>query len=144
MVMKFFKCPVCGNVIIKCIDSGVVPHCCGQEMEELVPESMDKLIELHLPVVKCKEVKTPECQNLYCTRVYVGEKPHPMSKEHHISFICMETKEGMEMRMLPIDKPADVWFCSAEKPTAVYSYCNLHELWKEEKCKHTDKCSSDN
>ncbi len=30
---KYYKCPLCGNVIKMIEDSGVVPYCCGEEME---------------------------------------------------------------------------------------------------------------
>lgn len=35
MVKTFYKCPFCGNVIVKVVDSGITPYCCGFEMVEI-------------------------------------------------------------------------------------------------------------
>ena len=37
MATKFYKCPHCGNVIVKMVDGGPVPVCCGEPMNELDP-----------------------------------------------------------------------------------------------------------
>ena len=54
MTTRFFLCKRCGNVIIKIVDSGVVPVCCGEEMVELRPNRTDVGMEKHVPVVECK------------------------------------------------------------------------------------------
>lgn len=37
MAVKFFKCTICGNVVMKVVYSGVAVVCCGKKMEELEP-----------------------------------------------------------------------------------------------------------
>lgn len=121
MAVKFFKCPVCGNVIMKVVDAGVSVVCCGKKMEELEPNTVDASGEKHVPVVK----KLDDCK----IKVEVGSVPHPMLPEHHIVFIYVETEEG-GIRIDLKDKPeAEVCICNA-RPIAVYEYCNLHGLWK--------------
>ena len=121
---KFYKCPICGNIHISVIDSGVVPVCCGQEMKELVAGETDGAREKHVPVVTRKE---GSCAVL----VEVGSVPHPMLPEHHIAFIYAETEHGGQLRYLDVDKPAIAEFCEGkDKIVAVYEYCNLHGLWK--------------
>ena len=121
MKVKFFKCNHCGNVIIKVVDSKVPVVCCGEKMVELVANTEEASVEKHLPVV----TRIDDC-NL---KVEVGSVAHPMLPEHHIAFIYLETENG-GMRIDLIDKPEAVFCVCADKPIAVYEYCNLHGLWK--------------
>lgn len=121
MATKFFKCNVCGNVVVKLVDSGVVPFCCGDEMTELKSGSSDGKFEYHLPVVE----QIDDCK----VKVRVGAEPHPMTDKHYIEFIYLETEHGGQIRYLkPGDKAEAVFVCN-EKLLSVYVYCNLHGLW---------------
>ena len=51
MATKFYKCLLCGNVVEKVVDSGVSVVCCGKEMMELVPNTVEASGEKHIPVV---------------------------------------------------------------------------------------------
>ena len=51
MAKKFYKCNHCGNVIEKIVDSKVPVVCCGENMHELIPNSVDASNEKHVPVV---------------------------------------------------------------------------------------------
>ncbi|MBP3382498.1 MAG: desulfoferrodoxin [Tidjanibacter sp.] len=122
--MKFYKCNKCGNVVLAAVDSGVVPFCCGEKMEELVANTVDASTEKHVPVVE----KIDDCK----LRIQVGSVEHPMLPEHHISFIYVEFASGGGRLINLKDKPsAEVCVCG-EKVVAVYEYCNLHGLWKTE------------
>lgn len=122
MKTKFFYCPICGNVVVKVIDSGVTPHCCGQEMVELKPGHSDGDGEKHLPVVAFHDGD--------CVKVEVGSQPHPMLPEHHVRLIVLETDRGLHIRHLDQGKPAVAEFCiRGEKALAAYEYCNVHGLW---------------
>lgn len=123
METKFFFCKHCGNVVVKVVDSGVTPLCCGEEMIELVPNTVDAMVEKHLPAIEHLDGGS--------LRVKVGTEPHPMTPEHHIDFLFVETENGNIIRYLnPTGKPlADICICN-EKPVAVYAFCNLHGLWK--------------
>ena len=86
MAIKFFKCRHCGNVIEKVVDSGVAVVCCGEQMEELIPNTVDASGEKHVPVVE----RIDDCR----IKVRVGSVEHPMLPEHHIVFIYVETERG--------------------------------------------------
>ena len=130
MATKFFLCTKCGNVVSKFVDSGVNVFCCGQQMQELVPSTIDSAKEKHLPVVECEKNGT--------IKVKVGSQPHPMTPEHHVSFIYLETEHGGQVKyLMPDQAPEAVFVGCNDKPIAVYEYCNIHGLWKtdvEEPC----------
>ena len=123
MATKFYKCNHCGNVIEKVVDSKVPVVCCGEKMQELIPNTVDASGEKHVPVVTLLD----DCR----IKVEVGSVAHPMTPEHHISFIYVETENG-GIRVNLKDKPEAVVCVCHDKPVAVYEYCNLHGLWKTE------------
>jgi superoxide reductase len=123
MATKFYKCRHCGNVIEKVVNSGVPVVCCGEQMQELVPNTVDASNEKHVPVV----TKLDDCR----IKVEVGSVAHPMLPEHHIAFIYVETENG-GIRVNLTDKPEAVICVCDSKPVAVYEYCNVHGLWKTE------------
>lgn len=123
MATKFYKCNHCGNVIEKVVDKNVPVVCCGEKMEELIPNTVDASGEKHVPVV----TRLDDCR----IKVEVGSVAHPMTPEHHIAFIYVETENG-GIRVNLKDKPEAVVCVCTEKPIAVYEYCNLHGLWKTE------------
>ena len=123
MATKFYRCNHCGNVIVKVVDAGVPVMCCGQKMEELIPNTVDASGEKHVPVATMLEGNR--------LKVEVGSVAHPMLPEHHISFIYVETENGGIQVNLK-DKPEAVVWLGEEKAIAVYEYCNLHGLWKTE------------
>ncbi len=121
MKEKFFICRHCGNLIGILHNAGVPMMCCGQKMEALVPNTTDAAEEKHLPVVTIKDG---------AIFVNVGEVNHPMTKEHYIEWIYVETENGGQRRILKPGDKTTVTFCIGEdKPIAVYAYCNLHGLW---------------
>ena len=123
MTTKFFKCDTCGNVAIKIVDSRVPLVCCGKPMTELVANTVDAATEKHVPVVTCLDDKR--------IKVEVGSVAHPMTPEHHIAFIYVETEAG-GVRVNLSDKPEAIINTYPHKAVAVYEYCNLHGLWKTE------------
>lgn len=125
MATKFYLCTTCGNVIIKCVDSGVGVVCCGKPMKELIPSTEDTSHEKHLPAVEFLEGGK--------IKVKIGKQPHPMMAEHHISFIYLETNKGGQIKYLTSEQaPETEFFLKEETPIAVYEYCNIHGLWKKD------------
>lgn len=123
MATKFFFCTTCGNVVVKFVDSGVKVVCCGQQMQELTPSTEEASVEKHLPVVERLKDGSIKAR--------IGSKQHPMSPEHHISFICLEMEHGVQMKyLMPDESPEAVFPVGNDKPVAVYAYCNIHGLWK--------------
>lgn len=122
MTAVFYKCPHCGNVIVKLVDSGVVPVCCGETMKVLDPRVMDGAKEKHVPALSRAENGT--------LHAVIGETAHPMTPEHHICFIAAETAHSIDVHYLNPAQPAETSFCDCNDAiTAVYEYCNLHGLW---------------
>ena len=121
---KFYICEHCGNVVEMVKDSGVPVMCCGQKMTLLEPGVVEASHEKHIPVVKVEG-------NL--VNVNVGSVDHPMSEEHSILWIYLQTdKGGYRKNLEPGKEPKAVFSLNDEKPVAVYAYCNLHGLWKTE------------
>ena len=127
MEFKLYYCTHCGNIIFKVVDKGVPVMCCGQKMEELVPNTTDAAQEKHVPVVE----KTPHGSGSSVT-VKVGSVEHPMLPEHFIEWIVLETQQGSQIKHLhPGEAPkADFALTAGDEVVAVYAYCNLHGLWK--------------
>ena len=124
-MLKFFKCEVCKNIIIKLADSGVPVSCCVKPMKELVPGAVDGALEKHVPAV------TVDGKNV---KVQIGEVIHPMLEEHFIQFIALETKNGFQVKYLKAgDEPkAEFTVAADDEAVAVYELCNLHGLWVKE------------
>jgi len=121
---KFFICKQCNNLIGMIENKGIPMTCCGEEMTELVPNTVDASGEKHLPEV------TMSGDNMI---VKVGSVPHPMVDEHYIQFIYVQTENGGQRKCLkPGDEPNAEFSFVKDKPVAVYEYCNLHGLWKTE------------
>ncbi len=120
--VKFYKCPVCGN-IVELIEGDIKrTKCCGQEMELLVTNTVDAAVEKHVPVY---EVVDNELV------VTVGEVEHPMSEEHYIMWVLLVTdNRSYRVELKPNDKPV-VKLPYVDNST-LYAYCNLHGLWKNE------------
>lgn len=121
---RFFRCKICGNLVGVIDDSGMPMVCCGENMEELVANKVDAATEKHIP-----EVKIEGC----LLHAKVGSIPHPMTEEHHIEFIYLQTKNGGQIKRLQVGKDAVATFAITEdSPCTVFEYCNLHGLWKLE------------
>ena len=119
---KFYICEHCGNLVGMVNDSGVPLVCCGAKMKQLVPGTVEASHEKHIPVVSV--------ENGVVT-VAVGSVEHPMSAEHSILWVYLETDKGGQRKNLEVGAPPVVKFALGdEKPVAVYAYCNLHGLWK--------------
>ena len=120
--MKFYQCEHCKNIIVYAYSKGVPVVCCGEKMKELVPGTVDAAKEKHIPEVAIEG-------NL--VNVKVGSVTHPMTEEHHIAFIVLETNKGFQKVDLAHDGKPEAVFALAddEKAISVYEYCNLHGLW---------------
>lgn len=123
METRFFKCNVCGNVLIKVFDSNINPSCCGRYVTELKVNMSDEgKEELHLPVIERVDCST--------IKVVISRIEHPMTDKHYIHFVYLETENGGQIKYLSPGKAPEAIFFTTDKPIAVYSYCNLHGLWK--------------
>ena len=122
--MKFYKCNHCQNLIEMVDDRKVNPVCCGEKMMELVPGKVDASLEKHVPVVEVKDG---------VVEVKVGSVAHPMTEEHLIEWIVVETDKGVYRKNLKAGEApmARFMLLDDEKVVNVYAYCNLHGLWQK-------------
>ena len=123
MEQKFYLCEHCGKIVALVKESGVPVMCCGQKMKEIVPGTTEASAEKHIPVY------TVEGNKVYVT---VGSVEHPMSEEHYIEWVSLQSKFGNQRKPLkPGSKPQTCFaLCEGDEVQAVYAYCNLHSLWK--------------
>jgi len=121
---KFFVCNHCKNLIGMIYSSGAPITCCGDLMQEIEANTTDAALEKHVPVVQVEGNKV---------FVQVGSVSHPMTAEHLIEWIYLETEHGGQRKALkPGDAPHAVFCLEDDKPLAVFAYCNLHGLWKSD------------
>ena len=103
-------------------DAGVPMMCCGQKMTKLEAGTVEASIEKHVPSVKVDG---------NTVKVEIGTVAHPMTEEHSILWVYLQTNKGGQRKCLEVGKAPEVTFALAdETPVAVYAYCNLHGLWK--------------
>lgn len=120
--MNILKCKKCGNTIemIDCKSLNI--KCCDENMIELNANSEDASKEKHVPYTEIRE------DMLY---VRIGEINHPMDDNHYIMWIAADYGDSViRFNLNPGDCP-EACFDYIEG-MIIYSYCNLHGLWKKE------------
>ena len=121
---KFYICPHCRNIAEMIYDTDIPLHCCGDEMNQLLPGTVEASTEKHIPAVKVSK---------NAVEVNVGSVDHPMVDVHWIEWVQLVTNKGSYRKWLnPGDVPKVNFLLDNEKPVEVYAYCNLHGLWKTE------------
>lgn len=116
------RCEVCGLTGIILDEDGIIRSCCGQPMQTILHESVSD-DSTHFPIFHEEGRKVT---------VKVSGKAHPMSEEHHIAFIAIQTNLGcMRQDLSPGMEPEAVFTLSEDEHVkAVYAYCNQHGMWK--------------
>ena len=119
----FYRCEMCGNIVELIKDGGGELVCCGKPMKKLEPNTVDAAQEKHVPVYEKKG-------NILS--VQVGSVEHPMTEEHYIEWIAVETPDRIQRRVLrPGEAPKAEFQIDSDK-FRIFEYCNLHGLWKNE------------
>lgn len=126
MSVKFYKCDTCGNIIVKILDGGTIPVCCGHPMRLLYPADTDGAYEKHVPDL---------VMNGRYACITIGSVEHPMTPEHYIQFIFVKTNFSYRWFMLnPGDAPEACFpLDEGEEIEEMYEFCNIHGLWVKEK-----------
>ena len=124
--VEFYECEVCGNVMVKLVDGGVTPDCCGAAMKRVKPKSGDAGREKHTPIVLVNGERVT---------VTVGEVAHPMEEDHFIGFAVLENGRGFDVKELQTNGYPVAQFLLNEDEEAgrVYAWCNKHGLWEAAK-----------
>ena len=122
---KFYVCEHCGNMVNMLHDSEVPMTCCGEEMKEIQANTTDASQEKHVPVITVQEDEVT---------VRIGSVPHPMTEEHKIVWVYLQTEKGEQLNCIDTQDQPETFFklWDDDKVIAVFAYCNLHGLWKTE------------
>ncbi len=110
--VKYYICPVCGNVI-QAIGEAVV-SCCGITLPPAEPEETD--------ADHCMRVETVEDE-------YYVTVEHPMERDHHISFLAAVSDQGIQFAKLYPEGNAEARF-KINRVKRLYAYCNKHGLFQ--------------
>lgn len=122
MEMKFYRCKICGKIIAMVEETGVPTICCGEAMSEIVPNTTDAAVEKHVPVI---------AKNGNIVEITVGSVEHPMTQEHYIQWIAIQTKNGNQRKSLKPGSAPKAAFAlvDGDEVLKAFAYCNLHGLW---------------
>ena len=118
--VRFYTCPVCGNIIG--LIEGNMEHinCCGRPMEKMIPNTVEASVEKHMPIYEKVEDELV---------VRVGKVEHPMEKDHYIMWIALVTdNKTIRVKLYP-EQATETRFPYI-KGAEIYAYCNKHGLWK--------------
>ena len=107
----FYVCPVCGNVI-HAMGEGTY-SCCGIMLPHLEAEAPDEEHGITVEVIDDE---------------YYVTLPHPMSKEHYISFMAYVNWERLQLVKLYPEQEAAARFARFGKGI-LYVYCQKHGLY---------------
>ena len=120
--MRFYQCRNCNQVHIKLIDYDLPVYCCESEADEIIPNNCDGDEDIHIPVIR-------KIGNF--VTINIGKKLHPMVDIHYISFVLLETNQGIQYKYLKKNTLPLVDFIVAndEEILNVYVYCTTHSLW---------------
>ena len=110
--VKFYVCPVCGNVI-QVIGDAVI-SCCGITLPQLEPEEPDAVHGLRVETVEDE---------------YYVTMNHPMRKDHYISFLAAVSDQGVQFIKLYPEGNAEASF-KISRVRKLYAYCNQHGLFQ--------------
>lgn len=105
-----YVCPVCGNVILAAGEAAV--SCCGNP---LTPQEAREADGDHLISAEIVEDE------------YYVSLEHPMTKEHHISFLLAVSDRGAQLVRLYPEENAEARFAVRGVRT-LYAYCSRHGL----------------
>lgn len=108
--MKFYVCPVCGNVI-QSLGNSVV-SCCGITLPALEPETGDSDITI-------ENVEDEQFITIH----------HPMTKMHFISFLAYVTTDRVQFVKFYPEGNAQTRL-SLHGRGELYYYCNRHGLFR--------------
>ena len=110
--MKFYVCPICGNII--CSTGEAVVSCCGIVLPAMEAESEDEAHRLSIEIIEDE---------------YYVTVPHEMSKNHYISYIAAIRDDGYEIKKLYAEGNAEARF-KINRTRYLLFYCNVHGLFK--------------
>ena len=118
-IKKCLKCGAMVEVLEDCTCENCGIKCCGEQMVELIPNSVDAALEKHVPTFERVE-----------DEIFVKVN-HVMEKEHFIEWIAMVTDTRVCKVILYPEQNAECRF-KYIPGAKLYAYCNKHGLWTSE------------
>ena len=112
LMVRFYVCPLCGNVISSIGD--VVVSCCGIVLPPLEAEPSDEDHTIRVEVVEDEFFVTVD---------------HPMEKEHFISFLAAVSDKTTQFVKLYPEGNAEARF-KINRVKKLYAFCNRHGLFE--------------
>ncbi|MBO4360550.1 MAG: hypothetical protein J5822_06705 [Eubacteriaceae bacterium] len=109
--VKFYVCPVCGNVTISTGNAEVT--CCGRKLR---PERVGQSRGIKA------EVSGSE---------YIVSCGHPMTKDHYFSFFAAESDDGVQYVRLYPESKAEARF-TRQGVKRIYVYCTVDGLYAKD------------
>lgn len=109
---KWYVCPVCANVVYA--TGAAVISCCGIPLPPQEPEESDEDHGIEVQWVEDE---------------YLATADHPMTKDHHLSFLAAVSDGGVQLVKLYPEGPALARF-RMDGVRRVYGYCNRHGLFE--------------
>ena len=109
---KFYVCPVCGNLLHS--TGSAVISCCGITLPPLEAEEPDEAHQITIEPVEDE---------------YFISIPHPMTKQHFISFIAFVTSDRVQFIKLYPEGNAETRI-QRRGSGYLYLYCNRHGLFR--------------
>lgn len=108
---RLYVCPICGNLIQAAGDAAL--SCCGVKLPPLEAEEPDAGHQIRIETIEGE--------------LYVRVE-HPMTKDHHISFIVYRTGDRIETVKLYPEGNAECRFFRRGRGE-ILAYCNRHGLF---------------
>ncbi len=109
--LNFYICPTCGNMVTAMTDTTV--SCCGKKLSAQQPVKAGEDEKLKVEIIDDNYFITSE---------------HPMTREHHITFIALLTGDSIMLR-----KQYPEWDLQVRIPTFAHGkllwYCTKHGLF---------------
>ncbi len=110
---NFYVCPLCGNVITSVGEASVSCH--GIVLPRLEAENPD---EAHTITVEKSDGG------------YFVQCDHPMTKDHHLSFMALLSSDTLQIKKLYPEQDAHARF-AVNGPSTLYTFCNHHGLYTQ-------------
>ena len=109
---KFYVCPICGNAI--CSTGDALVSCCGVTLPALEAEEADE--RHHITIENVEDE-------------HFISIPHPMTKQHFISFVAFVTSDRCQLVKFYPEGNAETRL-QLRGRGYLYYYCNQHGLFR--------------
>jgi len=111
--LRFYVCPDCGNLITASGETGI--SCCGKTLLPLEPQKAEDRDKLSVEKIDDS---------------WFVSSPHPMTKEHYVSFVALLTGDSLILRWLYPE-----WDLQTRLPCVGHGillwYCTRHGLFRQ-------------